>query len=63
MGAFKTAPASFIKDTLPLATTFVVTGMSAYIGESANLARRLPEHVYVRRQTRRSGIPTPNSID
>jgi hypothetical protein len=65
MGAFKTAypPTSFLKDTLPLTTTFVVTGMSTHIGETADLARRLSEHVFVHRQAGQSGIPTLTSID
>jgi hypothetical protein len=46
-------------------TTFVVTGTNAYIGESADLRRRLPEHGAVRPTAGQSGTctPTPASID
>ena len=66
MGAFKTAnvPAPVRKDT-PVPTTFVVTGTNAYIGESADLGRRLSKHGAVHRTAGQSGTcpPTPTSID
>ena len=67
VGVFKTAylPAAFLKDMLSVPATFVVTGTNAYIGESADLRRRLPEHGAVRRTDGQSGTctPTPISID
>jgi hypothetical protein len=66
MGAVKTAylAAPVRKDTLPVPTTFLVTGTNTYIGESADLGRRLPEHG-VRRTAGLSGTctPTHTSID
>jgi hypothetical protein len=65
MGTFKTAglPTSFLKDALPVPTTFVVTDMSAYIGKSADLGCRLSEHRSVRRNVGKNDTPAPTSID
>jgi hypothetical protein len=52
-------PASFLKNTLPVSTTFVLTD----IGENADLGRRLPEHGSVRRKTGQSGTPSLIFID
>jgi len=41
----------------------LATGVSAYIGESGDLKRRLPEHVSVCRKTGQSGTSSPTSID
>lgn len=64
---FKTAyfPAPFLKDVLLASKTYVLIGMNGYIGESANLRRRLREHGAVRRMDGQSGTctPTPISID
>jgi hypothetical protein len=65
MGTFESLPAPFSKGTSPVPTTFVLTGTNAYIGESADLRRRLPEHGAVRRTAGQSGtcIPTLISIE
>ena len=58
-------PAPFPKDTLSLTTTFVVTGTTGYIGESADLGRRLSKHGAVHRTAGQSGTcpPIHTSID
>jgi hypothetical protein len=40
----------------------LATGVNAYIGESGDLNRRLPDHVSVRRKTGQS-TSSPSSID
>jgi hypothetical protein len=61
---FKTAyiPGPFPKDTLSVSATFVVTRTNGYVGESADLRRRLPEHGAVRRTAGQSGTCNPTSI-
>lgn len=55
-------PASSFTDILPAPKSYVLTGMTAYIGVSQAM-HRMTDRVSVHRMSEQSGAPTPNSID
>lgn len=52
-------PAPFPTDRLSVNVSFLVAGTNGYIGESADVWRRLAEHGTVRRTAGQSGTCTP----